>query len=524
MSTRIVARVVFNALVIAALVGVGIWGHHNGWKLPKFSALNGTEANDKKDWCEAHSVPEAICVECHESLMPRAPVHGWCEEHGVHECPLCHPEVAQLQEPYRVTPEDLDRAKRALATPRPENNEDDKDHERRIQFASEAAFRKLGVVPDSVVRAEDFKRTIRETIAVYGEISHDYTRVAHLSSRAAGSVARVFKHLGDPVAEHDVLALVEASEVGKAKDQFAHAVLQMDVKRKDRERLSDSSPPATIAEKDAAIRDADLRFRAARQMLINLGLPRSPADFQAIAEESARRASEAELAQRLHFLGIPDNLRADLNPERHSNNLLPLRASIRGVVAAHHVVAGEVVDTSHTLFELVDASVVFLMLQVPAGDVSKVEINKSKVVFRPDGLGREIGGTITWISTDADPKTRTVRVRAEIENKDGRLRANTVGTGSIVLREEPKAIIVPSSAVHWEGDCHVVFVRDKDWFKEGSYKVFHTRVVRVGVRGDSFTEIIAGVLPGEVVATKGSEVLRAELLKGKLGAGCCAHD
>jgi hypothetical protein len=39
------------------------------------------------------------------------------------------------------------------------------------------------------------------------------------------------------------------------------------------------------------------------------------------------------------------------------------------------------------------------------------------------------------------------------------------------------------------------------------------------VKNREFTEIIAGVLPGEVVATTGSDVLRAQLLKNNLGAG-----
>ncbi len=41
----------------------------------------------------------------------------------------------------------------------------------------------------------------------------------------------------------------------------------------------------------------------------------------------------------------------------------------------------------------------------------------------------------------------------------------------------------------------------------------HIRTVRLGAKNGKFTEIIAGVLPGEIVATKGSDVLRAELLK-----------
>src|SRR5262249_24265538 len=126
-------------------------------------------------------------------------------------------------------------------------------------------------------------------------------------------------------------------------------------------------------------------------------------------------------------------------------------------------------------------------------------------------------GQIDWISTEADHKTRTVKVRVVLPNAGGRLRANTFGTGRVILREEPQAIVVLNEAVHWEGDCHVVFVQDKNFFKEGGPNVFHTRTVRLGVRGEEKTEIIARVLPGEVVAAKGSAALRAELLRPNLG-------
>ncbi|MEO8495165.1 MAG: efflux RND transporter periplasmic adaptor subunit, partial [Planctomycetota bacterium] len=93
------------------------------------------------------------------------------------------------------------------------------------------------------------------------------------------------------------------------------------------------------------------------------------------------------------------------------------------------------------------------------------------------------------------------------------------GAGQIILRDEPDAIIAPNDAIHWEGCCHVAFVRDKNFLDKDSYKVFHTRMVRPGITNGDYTEVIAGLLPGEVVVAKGSGVLRAELLKGNLGAG-----
>jgi membrane fusion protein, heavy metal efflux system len=74
--------------------------------------------------------------------------------------------------------------------------------------------------------------------------------------------------------------------------------------------------------------------------------------------------------------------------------------------------------------------------------------------------------------------------------------------------------------VHSDGDCTIVFVRDKDYLHDGSPKFFHIREVRLGVRAGETTEVIAGLLPGEVVASKNSMVLEAQLLKSNLGAGC----
>ena len=102
--------------------------------------------------------------------------------------------------------------------------------------------------------------------------------------------------------------------------------------------------------------------------------------------------------------------------------------------------------------------------------------------FRPDGSKTDVNGELIWKSTQVDEKTRTVQFRAELPNPDGSLLANTFGTGHIVLREEKKAVVVPNEAVHWEGDCHVVFVRDKNFSREGAPKVFHVRTVRPGVK------------------------------------------
>jgi len=115
-------------------------------------------------------------------------------------------------------------------------------------------------------------------------------------------------------------------------------------------------------------------------------------------------------------------------------------------------------------------------------------------------------------------------VRVVLDNHDRRLRDKTFGTARIILREEQHAIVVPRDAVQSTSDAQFVFVRDKNYLKEDAPKVFHVRQVRTGARDDQNIELLAGVLPGEVIATKGSPVLLAQLLRSNLGAGCGCHE
>src|SRR5262249_30323948 len=82
-------------LLFIGIGGLLFWGHHSGWTFPKLSALAGRAKGQNNDWCDEHGVPESMCVECNPSLLPKQKVFGWCKVHGIHECPLCHPEVAE---------------------------------------------------------------------------------------------------------------------------------------------------------------------------------------------------------------------------------------------------------------------------------------------------------------------------------------------------------------------------------------------------------------------------------------------
>jgi membrane fusion protein, heavy metal efflux system len=539
-----------TALVLVVLIALGYWGHHTGWKLPKFSELNGTSNIEKDDWCSEHDVPESICVECKAKKFPQKD-YGWCKKHGIHNCVLDHPDVAQLEVPPQVTQADLARAETALALiERTENNSKCPLYRRRVQFASVEALKKVDV---DVALVQE--QPMVEVIPAHGEITWDQTRVARISSRVQGTAWRIYAEVGQKVKASELLGVVDAAEVGRAKADFILAAAAAEAKSKLLNRLRTAAnelksvvglktayvervkkavqenlmPQATLQEAEGSLSDAQLqaiktnvemdeaeaqrqesqiRQSNALQILANLGLN--------LRTEDVTGLSIDRLTEEVRVLGFPEAMRKD--PGAKSANLLPILAPFDGVVVSRDVVVGEVLDTTKPLFVVADVSRMWLVLNVRQEDSKYVSLGQP-VRFTTDSGGGHLTGQVTWISTTADEKTRTVRLRAELPNNDGRLRASTFGAGQIALREEKQAVVVPNEAVHWDGSCYVVFVRNKDFFKENAPKVFHPRTVRVGAKDDQYTEIIAGVLPGEVVASKGSAILRASLLKNNLGAG-----
>src|SRR3954463_12761668 len=143
---------------------------------------------------------------------------------------------------------------------------------KRIQFASVEAVEKVGV--DIAIVAE---RPIVETIVTNGEIGYDQTRMAHFTSRVPGSVWRVEKQVGDRVAKGDVLALIDAAEVGLMKSELLQAVSQVRLKRDNVERMrplaGNAIPAREFLEVQTEADAARIQLNRSQQGLVNLGLP-----------------------------------------------------------------------------------------------------------------------------------------------------------------------------------------------------------------------------------------------------------
>src|SRR5262249_22431887 len=176
----------------------------------------------------------------------------------------------------------------------------------------------------------------------------------------------------------------------------------------------------------------------ARQALLTLGLPIRANELDGLSDE--------QLTQRVRLLGLPEAVAATLDPETATANLVPLTAPFDGVVIGRDVAEGEVVASSPPQFVVADVRRLWVTLDVRQEDIGQVRAGQ-RVSYRPDGQADlEAAGAVAWISTEVDDKTRTVHVRAEVENPDGKLRAHGFGVGQILIEEKPGAVAVPRQA------------------------------------------------------------------------------
>jgi cobalt-zinc-cadmium efflux system membrane fusion protein len=378
-----------------------------------------------------------------------------------------------------------------------------------VRFANEDEVRESGLAIALARRGE-----VEESVTTSAEIGYNQYRVAQLASRVPGHVYALRARLGRAVKAGEVLALIDAEAVGRAKAEYIQEVFLTRYKAEvlDRYRSNGAVPARTVLDAEAAVKEAELRRFTARQRLINLGLhPPDP--------DKDEPTNPKEFARKLQFLGLPPDVVAELDPRPETANLVPLTAPFDGVVTRQDIVAGEVVSPEKPAFVVADLSSVWINLAVRKEDAGRVRTGQA-VRFAAAGLPGPITGKLDWIGPEADEKTRTLRARCEVLNPvaDGAgpggrlLRVHLFGSATIVSATR-QAVVVPDAAVQRLADgSPVVFVRGPDG------KTFRPQRVKLGVSRGGVTEIVEGVAAGSPVVTDGSYVLKSELMKDALAA------
>ncbi|KJH78173.1 MULTISPECIES: efflux RND transporter periplasmic adaptor subunit [Pseudomonas] len=212
--------------------------------------------------------------------------------------------------------------------------------------------------------------------------------------------------------------------------------------------------------------------------------------------------------QRLRLTGMPAALITDVERGGKVQPYLTLTSPIAGVLQELNVRAGMTVATGDTLARVNGLSSVWLAVAVPESDAGSITVGQAVEARLPAFPGTILNGRVSAILPETNPDSRTLRVRVELPNPDGRLRPGLTAQVHLNRSTEQSVLWVPSEAVIRTGRRALVMLAAD----AGRYRPV---AVQLGQESDGKTAILKGLEEGQKVVTSGQFLLDSEAsLKG----------
>jgi cobalt-zinc-cadmium efflux system membrane fusion protein len=226
---------------------------------------------------------------------------------------------------------------------------------------------------------------------------------------------------------------------------------------------------------------------------------------RASAENSIGSTKAALTAARhkLLILGLKESDIAALPGKTDFGATFSLTSPIEGVVVERNATIGATVTADMNLFKIINLSSVWIDANVFEKDLERVKLGQQVKVSVAAFPGPVFQGKVILVSSVLDPETRSVKVRTEVLNRDGRLKPDMFANVEIVTEMHRTAITVPQSALLVDGGKSVVFIA-----KGGNYDAgYEKRTVTPGISSDDRVEILDGLKAGDKVVIKGNYLL-----------------
>jgi RND family efflux transporter MFP subunit len=312
-------------------------------------------------------------------------------------------------------------------------------------------------------------------VDVTGNLSSKYD--ALVKSEFGGTVAEVYVTEWVRVKKGAPLARVDTREAGAILKR-AEASLEM--------------AKAALMEAEAAGNRADREDERAHNLKeAGLVTQQNLDDARTQKEAAAARVSAARAQVRV--------AEEDILQAKARFSKAVIRAPFDGVVAARMVNVGEVVgEMQKELFRVVDNRLLDLTVTVPSSEMGALRVGQPLTFFTDAYPGRTFTGKVKFINPAVDESNRSVKVVAEVENRQEVLKGGLFVTGRIVTGKRTGVLQAPrASLLSWDvgGRKASLFVVTDN--------VARLRQVATGVVSGDGVEIVSGLSAGEMVITRG---------------------
>jgi cobalt-zinc-cadmium efflux system membrane fusion protein len=354
-----------------------------------------------------------------------------------------------------------------------QHNEETQQHAREVHL-TEKQENSLGINVETLT-----KGSASSTISRPASVGYDLDQIAKVGPRIEAKVVKVIKDLGDRVKQDEPIALMSSVGLGKAKAEYIRLRTELKAEKAHYEREKslyeqEISSRAEMLQAEAHYQEAKASYNAAAESLRLYGLTKK--DVQNIEAGSDRPLS--------HFY---------------------LTSPLDGVIQERDISPGQTISPSETPIQVANLSKMWVMIDAYEQDIRYLNKGQNVSLSVRSIPGETFEGKTDWVSYSLEKQTRTMPVRAVIENPNQKLRAGMFGTARISTGKERNVAMIPIDAVQTIEGEQVVFVPGNE---EGSYKPVE---VMLGSENEDYVEIASGLEPGQQAVIAGAFDLKSAL-------------
>lgn len=337
------------------------------------------------------------------------------------------------------------------------------------------------VTPRVETQVVDFS-TFRHSLTLAGKIAYGEDKYSRISSPLQGRVIEVKVHLGDRVRAGDVLLVVDSPDVAQAYSEYVKEDSELQYATRAYELAKDLYEDKALALKD--LKQAENELVKAR------------AEF--------RRAKERLLSLKIS----PRELSKPLDKQQITSRF-EMKSPLSGIVVERSVTPGQSVtgDPDHILFTVADLDVLQVVADVYERDLSLVREGQSAVVKVEAYPDVEFPATVMRVGDVVDPATRTIKVRARVNNESHKLKPEMFARLQLDVGGRGQFLAVPREAVLEVDGKQFVYV-----VEEGSRYV--KREVTIANISHEQARVVEGLKQGERIVTKGAVLVKGQELQG----------
>ncbi|HBY61417.1 MAG TPA: hypothetical protein DEH78_16470 [Solibacterales bacterium] len=318
------------------------------------------------------------------------------------------------------------------------------------------------------------------SVSAPGKVEANVNRQSHVVLPVAGRVNTVMVKIGDFVRQGQALMTLESADIDAAVSSFQQA----------QAGVTQAKSAVAKAQMDLD-RENDLFEHGAVPQKDVLNARAVTVQAQAAVEQAQAAAEQAR--RRLQILGVG---------EKAFGQSVTIHAPISGKILEMSVVNGEFRnDLSAPLMTIADLSSVWVTSDVPETAIRFIKLGEPVKIDLAAYPGETFRGRVALIGDIVDAQTRTVKVRAELPNQDGRLKPEMFGNIQLAEQLEQRPAIPASAVVASDGKTLV--------WRETAKGVFEKVAITTGAQIGDRVAVLHGLQPGDRVVVDGVMLLAA---------------